>query len=459
MYALERSSAEDPAESAAAAQRRLCDHYISGASVAMDALYPTEKARRPQVDTSSARLLLLGTQPSARAWLNSNMNNLLSAIADAAIHGRPEQAELLDATIASHLFSTGQFHNGMTAHSHAVNAARERGDRASEARALHNLANCLHRLGHLDEAFALLRQALELRWEVSDRKGEGHTLGLLGNVAWQAGRPEEAAQRFEEALAIAREVGDLLSESITLGNLGVVHDRLGDFRKALDYFEQSLAIARSFDDRSRVSYALANIGAVLGVLDRHAEAVQHLTEALAIDREFGNRLHESSSLGNLGIAHLRLGKPVEALTYLEQSVIIDREIGDLASECTTTSALATAQAYLGDVEQSLENHRRADQACDRLDQPNMKAEAYNYHGETLWVLGRPAEALKHHDAALVQALRIDSLYQQARAVEGAARALYSLGGRDAEALEQQQRALALYAQLGIPKKARSDRSS
>lgn len=448
-YAVELSAVEDSEEDKQAALTRLLDHYLHGAAAAMDTVYPSSRYRRPRIASPTTHPPAVAASAAAEAWLDSNVSNLMAAVACAAELGWASYTDRLAVTISLHLITTGRYSDSLAVHSHAANITRESADKAGEARALNDLGQTYWRLGRYPEALESLQRSLSLRRTIGDRQGEGHTLSNLGNVYWQLGDCTQAIEKFEQALAIAGEVNDRRSETITRGNLGVIHERLGRYATALDYFHHSLVAARRTGDRASEGFALGNIGVVRDRLGYHAEALSYLHQALTIDHETNNRAHESNTLGNIGTVYMRLENHTEALGYLQSSLAIDREIGDRNGEGYVLAAVGMVYARLGQPAEALAHLQEAVAIAQELGDPNLQAEAFNGLAEIHRAAGRTEDAKSCHTIALTQARNSNNREEQARALDGIAQILRTSGDSDL-ARKYWQDALAIYTDLNAP---------
>jgi tetratricopeptide (TPR) repeat protein len=154
------------------------------------------------------------------------------------------------------------------------------------AEMLEVLADGYDRLGLLDAAEPLAREALALRRRTA---GPRHvdvaaSLNLLGWILHEKGRSADAEALLREAVAIRRAAGP---------------------RYALD-------LARSLND----------LGVVLSPLGHHAEAEGILDEALAIRRSSLGEAHRSVGItaSNLAVARFHQGKVEDAIPVQELAV-------------------------------------------------------------------------------------------------------------------------------------------
>lgn len=234
--------------------------------------------------------------------------------------------------------------------------------------------------GYPADAIAVHSEARRAARATGDRAGEAGALGNLGVVHWQLGRHAVAIDQLSRALALFRELGDIRGEARSLGNLGIVQAATGDLEGSAAFHEQALSRFIAIDDRVGEANTLGNLGDTYVQLGRTDEAAAYNEKALQIFRELQHRGGEATALVNLGEVHVRQGAFEEAAGELEQAYEIFIELGE-----------------------------RYGQAC-----------ALNAQGEALAGLGRTAEAIAAHRAALALALETDEAEVQIRARAGLA---------------------------------------
>ncbi len=445
-YAHTAAQETDPPAARRDAIGRMLGHYVYTASVAVDVIFPGTRHRRPRPAAPDGEIPPLDTAAAARAWLDTERQNLLAATRQAAEHGWPTQATDLAATLRPYL-ETGAHHlDSLALHQLALDAAHRAGSLAGQGTALHNLANAYWRLGRYDEAYDHLQQALPKHREASDRQGEAGDLETLGATCYSLGRYNEAVDNYAQAAQIHRDAGDRLAEATVLNNIGVIEERRGRYREVLVLCEQALAIYQAAGDRSSEAHALGNAGNAYWRLGRYDEAHDHLSQALAIHRESGDPSWEAHTLNNLGNVLASLGRHDEALDHCDQALVIQRRSGERAEEAATLSDRGVIRGLLGRYQESIEDLNHALAIAREIGDRGLEIQALNGFGETLNAMRRSDEAAIQHRAALALAIELGDRQEQARAHDGLAQAL-----SDEEAAEHQRRqAKEIYADLGVP---------
>jgi tetratricopeptide (TPR) repeat protein len=179
-YAASLASAHDPDEARHAALTGLFDYCLAGCAAAMDRLVPAERHHRPAPPVGAA-VPEFADLAAARAWLRTELATLVAVAAYTARHGWPRHTIQLADTLRRYL-DANHATEGITVWSHALNAARDCGDRAAQARALTSLGNLYHRQGQYQQADSCQQQALTLARAVGDRHIQAQARGLCATT-------------------------------------------------------------------------------------------------------------------------------------------------------------------------------------------------------------------------------------------------------------------------------------
>ena len=103
-----------------------------------------------------------------------------------------------------------------------------------------NELGLLHgRLGDLDAAERIFREALKVDGDTSDMEGQATRLGNLGGIARTRGDLDGAERLHREALEIEKKLGRLEGQANQLGNLGLIAAARGHLAEARRLWTQS----------------------------------------------------------------------------------------------------------------------------------------------------------------------------------------------------------------------------
>ena len=162
----------------------------------------------------------------------------------------------------------------------AISAFTMLGDRNGESLALNHLG-CLHRVrGEYAAGRAALDYSLRLRHEIGDRRAIGLTLSNLGVLTAAEGDLAEGLTLLQQALAGFRETKDApgrVGASLTMAS---VHAEAGDCETAQRLLYQALPESAHIPGNHRATaWGYTMLGDVLQHLDRRGEAVRALAQA------------------------------------------------------------------------------------------------------------------------------------------------------------------------------------
>ena len=230
-------------------------------------------------------------------------------------------------------------------------------DDAGLATALNNLAALYHRKRDFEGAEPLYQQALSLRREAlgPNHPNVAFSLNELAMLYHSQRRLEDAAALYEESLAI--EEGLLGASHADLAprltNLAVIYRLQGLFNRAEPLFLRALEIQRQTfgEEHPEVAVAINNLAVLYSVMGRFEEAETLYRQALAVqERVFGEQ-HISVAMGlrNLAILFGRQGEEAKA----RQTVLQIRQIlntscadGDLEASSLTPDDRAVCRNAL-----------------------------------------------------------------------------------------------------------------
>ncbi|WP_220446731.1 AfsR/SARP family transcriptional regulator [Nonomuraea deserti] len=268
--------------------------------------------------------------------------------------------------------------------------------------------------GHAHHADAIIMhtKALEAARRRGDPAGEALALLDLAWVRWRQGRYEDSYEVCGPALDLCRAVGDRLGESRAHNTLGNVCLRRHEYERADRHLEQALALSREIGNPVGEAYTLSSLGVSHQRQGRHRAALDHHRRALALHRRLGNRRGEAGVLDLLGQVHRAQGQYERARDQHRQALELYRELGGRSDEAAPLNGLGEAGRCLGDHDQAVARH------CD----------------------------------ALAIARELGNRAEEARAHEGLARVHHDRGRVDA-ARDHAERALRVYADLGVPEAA------
>lgn len=248
-------------------------------------------------------------------------------------------------------------------------------DERERASLLNRLGNFLHTTGRYDDAYPMMRAAVELGRQVL---GEEHHetaayLYDLASLLHGMGRLDEAERYYRTALEVQRRVlgADAIATANTMDNLASVLCARGAYDEAEAFYRSALTIVERNRgvDHPDVAANLNNLAGLMLDTGRYEESEALCRRTLAIwERAFG-REHpfRAVALNNLGALLQTLGRYEEAAKLFEEVLwMMERSLGTghpttATACCNLASAVIRADpgrsAEL--LERALEIQRRA----------------------------------------------------------------------------------------------------
>jgi len=376
----------------------------------------------------------LADRMQALAWLRAERVNLLACLDQATRAGDHARVVALTSAMATLLRHDGPWSSAITRHQTAVSAARQLGDRPSEADALIKLGALLHLTGNPASADRALREAQGIYRDLADQLGQANALTNLGAVWRRIDDYPGAMAAHVTALGMYRELDDRLGQANALNELGAVHSMTGDFPAAVTALEAGLALYHELGDVLGMADNLYRLGVARRLSEKHAEAMTALERALAMYRELGDRLGEANTLNHLGALRRDAGDYRAAAVALGMARRIHRDMGNRSGQAVALGYLGGARRLTGDFPGASETLTEALGMFREIGHRGGEVEVLNELGALHRARGSLAEAAACHGEALRLAREIKSAWDEAHALAGLARCDLATGhAADAEA--------------------------
>ncbi len=295
----------------------------------------------------------------ARAWLESELGNLVAATARMAEDGWPSQACRLAAAIFPYLERTSRLVEAITIEGHALRAAGRTADKVAQGTALGHLGNVFLLQGRYRPASDHLRQSVTIFRQAGDQLGEATALGNLAVVHRRQGRYWQSAAQQMRALTLARQIGNHCAEAMALMRLGVVDCNRGRYEQALAHTQEALSVGRQIGDPIIEGEALTRLAVVERHLRRYEQAAEHHQMAITLFRRNGDPAGEAEAHNGLGEVFLAMEQPKRALIHHADALYLAEETGDLNEQARARHGLACANHAVGDHAQALSHFEEA----------------------------------------------------------------------------------------------------
>ena len=336
----------------------LFDYYLQTTAAAVGTLFATKQLRRTYGFWKGDSPHVAARVP-ARAWLETELANLVAAAAQMAEDGWPSRACGLATAIFPYLELASRVAEAITIESHALRAARRTADKVAEATALAYLGLVFLMQGRYRTATDHLRQSVTMFQHAGDQSGEAAALGSLAVVHRRQGRYQQSAAQQMRALALARQIGDQCAEAWALMRLGVVDWNRGLYDQALAHSQEALSVSRQVGDPVSEAAALTRLAVVERYLHRYEEAVEHHQTAITLFRRNGDPAGEAEAHDGLGEVFAAMGQPEQALDHHADALNLAEETGDLNEQARAHRGLAHASQAVGDHAQALSHFEEA----------------------------------------------------------------------------------------------------
>jgi DNA-binding SARP family transcriptional activator/tetratricopeptide (TPR) repeat protein len=341
-YAWDRAHDQEGEADRTVASGRLCTHYLTVASAAVDLLYPYMlrlQGPEPGLFTDHAEAL---------AWLDTERANIL-----AAVHQAPNAVLLAD-TLRTYLYMRGHNVDLFAVAQAALAVAAGPRERAA---AHLGLATAHYSQNHYQEAVSHYTSALELCREAGWVLGEAAMLNNLGVIAEQLGDLDQANDRYVQSLEIHQRAGMRHHEGPALMKIGSNHQYRGQFEEAASYYTK--ALASSTGSRHAEANALHYLGAVEFLMGRLDDAFQHNSAALAIYLDMGNRNDEAQARAHLANVYRAWGSHSDALASAQAALTVALETGEKRTETWVRNALGATHQAMGNTSRATDEYSTA----------------------------------------------------------------------------------------------------
>jgi tetratricopeptide (TPR) repeat protein len=309
-YAAELGQDADDENVQVEARRRLFEHYLRSAHAAHALLAPhRDRVALPPtpVDVFPQQLT---DRREAADWFQEERPILIATVEQAGADGVRSARYCWQLAAALELFLDrhGRWQEQFDIQTTALGAACRAGDlrgRATALRAL-GLANC--RLGHYDDAFRCLVDALELFGTLNDYVALGQTHRYSAFVANATGDHNRALDHYDSASRLYLANGHRSGQATVLNEIGWTYLLMGKYEEATIDCEKAVAEHQRIGDRSGEAAAWDSLGYAQHHLGRYEQALISYTNAADIYHAISDRSLEADTLVHMGDTHYAQGE-------------------------------------------------------------------------------------------------------------------------------------------------------
>jgi tetratricopeptide (TPR) repeat protein len=182
--------------------------------------------------------------------------------------------------------------------------------------------NCRWMMGGYASAVADAEAAIQIARDQGDWAREAVALHWLGHVRQDQGQSSEALQAMHASLDLVRTHDDWAGLAHVLVNLGETYIAAlgGERTQGLDYLEQARPLCEAAGDRLGLAHIETQVGHMSLILGRYDDARRHLQRAVDLARELGDHLALVRALIYLGFVLHDVGEYVASRGHLQEAV-------------------------------------------------------------------------------------------------------------------------------------------
>ncbi|HEU5333534.1 MAG TPA: BTAD domain-containing putative transcriptional regulator [Actinocrinis sp.] len=326
-YAAERARADDDAQEQRSALRRVLDHYLRSAHVAAEHVSPIRVPLTLPEAAPGITVESFADAPAAHAWLEAEHRALMAVLGLADAEHFDEHACVLPSILSNYFNQRGYLNDCLTIQQYTLAAARRLEDLSWQARA-HRFIGLTHtRLDAYDDAYAELRNALDLYERIDDADGEASTRFTIGALLHRRGEYRASLDHVRRSLTLFEAADNRPKQAEALNAIGWLYSQVEEYEQALVHCRRALYLQRELGDRFGEAHTGDSIGFIYHHLGRHAQALACYQEALSLYRTIGDGLSQATTLNHIGDVHLDTGQPHAAERAWRQALEILDELG------------------------------------------------------------------------------------------------------------------------------------
>lgn len=330
VYAGELADTTDSDAERAAAVHRGLDHYLH---TAYRAALLLDSRRQPTITLCPPRPGVIpehmADHEQALAWFAAEYRVLLAILDQAVRTGMHRHTWQTAWTLEDFFDRQGRWHDWVSTHRAAVEAAERLADPIGQAQAHRGLARASRWLDLDEEADFHLRRALDLFGAVDDSAGQARVHRGLARLMAVRGNYQESLVHDGRAFDLYLAAGDEAGQAHSLNNIGWTHALLGDHQRALAHCRRALARLTALGDRHGAAASWDSLGYAHHHSGDNHRAVACYRRAVALFREVGDRYDEAATLGRLGDAECASGDPASAQDAWRRALRLLEALGHL----------------------------------------------------------------------------------------------------------------------------------
>ena len=299
-YGRDESRSAVHMEDSTATLARLVHWYVGTAANANEFMTPG-RVERQDVPLHTVGARQFRAFDDALKWLDAERGNFVDIIRSAHAIGDFASAAVLPNLLWGYFNLTKHWPDWISCNDAGLVAARDRGDRRSEAYLLTSQGVALRNLRMNDRAQECHLDAEQILEELEEFIGLAYARQNRANVLTDIGDFDTALQCFHSALnQVDAAGGDPRAQAVTRNSLAVCLNSMGRFADGLDAAVNAHQALTELGDEHGQAFALHSIGlAYLGLKDLQS-AHDALTSAVTLRNDISDRYGRGRSLLALG---------------------------------------------------------------------------------------------------------------------------------------------------------------
>jgi DNA-binding SARP family transcriptional activator/tetratricopeptide (TPR) repeat protein len=323
MHDLLRLYAAEHAGDQPEARRRLFDHYLQTAYAANRLLAPFRAPIKTIPPSAGVSVTTVDGPQQALAWFTTEHSDLLAAVRQAADTGFDGHSWQLAWTLATYHDRHGHWHDQVSVHTVALDAAERTGEPCALAYALRGLASALIWLGRYTEARELLDRAIAL-----DCPSElAYAYRIVGRSHAREGSPHLALEADKQALVLYEAAGDRSGQATVRNAIGWHYAHLGEYEQALTFCHQAMALFHELGDSTGTALTSDSLGFIHRQRGSYAESIRCYERAVRLYEELSERYDQAIAIVGLGDTHALSGDVDRAQAAWRRAATMLEELG------------------------------------------------------------------------------------------------------------------------------------
>jgi hypothetical protein len=223
--------------------------------------------------------------------------------------------------------------------------------------------------------------------------------------------------------------------------------RVNNLKRSIELAEKALFLSRQMGDKALTGKSLSNLSLYFMIMGEYDRSRAMAEEAIGYFEELGDEQGIADAKYNIAGIYYKTDNYHLGLAYLMDCQVIYRKFGDYYNLSRVEKSLGTIYDYLGDQKNSVASYQNAIDAAEKVNDLNLKSNAYNNLSGVYLKQGKIADALELAE----ESIRIK---KQTGDDRGLAFAIYARGkvltqtGRYAAAEQDLLSAITIHREMG-----------